>query len=283
MNNPDLAQLQYWFQEILTSPGQLSEKVSHADNRHQLEIRNLIRSDEQFSLSERLNVYVTGYMLRLLECMQADLPSLYAFLGPKLFDLFGKAYLLEQPSSSYSLFYLTDGFADFLDRTKPSNPDPELKIRYDIPGELVRLERARVAAILSQGTEGQAGLSSFDFFSLFTGSKERFRAHPALQLLKTRMPLISLYRQLMQEEEPVIPIYSDSYLAVTRVHFAIQFYELSSWQYHFLKHLQYHPEEGLQEAVHFSAETCQLDKSAVLSELMLWIPNALSMGLLFEI
>ncbi|MNK02267.1 hypothetical protein D3C87_200870 [compost metagenome] len=285
MSEASISNVQNWLKTILVSPGHVPEKISRAEDSWKLKAQELVKGDENVSRETRIGIYAMGYMLRLLECMQADLPSLYAFWGPSLFDLFGKAYILQHPSQSYSLYDLTAGFADFLDRTRPPDEliDRENSVQYAIPAELVRMERARLAAILSKGTEGIETVSSLGFFSFFSGEQTSFQAHPALQLLVQKMPLVDLYRQLMQDEEPTIPDFQTTYIAVTRLHFRIRFHEISEQQFHFLSYLQSRDQPtDLQEAIHYTALQTSQDKADLLSTICLWLPNAIDMGLLVE-
>lgn len=278
----DIHQVQQWFSAVLIGQGDLSEKVAHAETLWGLNAETLIKGDERVSRETRMNVYAKGYFLRLLECMQADLPSLYEFWGPQLFDLFGRSYLFQHPSASFSLFDLTAGYADFLDRTKPPKEKipAENAVHYDIPAELVRLERARLTAILSKGTEGQSVAAPLDFFSFFTGDTTSVQAHPALQLLVQKMPLVEVYRQLMQDETPEIPEYQTSYVAVTRLQFRIQFYQLSDWQHLFLEELKANETPmPVHEIVHRISEKTNKAPGTLLSESALWLPNAIRMGL----
>lgn len=282
MSDQELSNVQLWFKTILVGHGHLPEKMARAEAMWNLRAGDLIKGDERVSKETRMGIYTTGYMLRLLECMQADLPSLYAFWGESLFDLFGRAYLLQHPSQSHSLFDLTAEYADFLDRTRPPAEaiDAENSIEYDIPAELVRMERARLAAILSKGTESETRGPDLGFFSFFSGEKTMLEIHPAVQLLEQKMPLIELYRQLMLDQELTIPDYKTTYLAATRLHFKIQFFELNDWQYVLLRYLQTtNTPADLHEAIHHVAAETQRDKADLLSEVCLWLPNAVEMGL----
>jgi len=285
MSDPDIAHLQNWFKTILVSQGHLPEKLARAEASWNLSAEKLVKGDERVPMETRIGIYTTGYMLRLLECMQADLPSLYAFWGESLFDLFGRAYLFQCPSQSYSLFELTSGFADFLDRTRPPDEtiDREQSVQYAIPAELVRMERGRLAAILSKGTEGNVPVTAPGFFSFFSGTATLLRSHPALQLIVQKMPLTEFYRQLMFEQEWTIPDFRTTYLAVTRLNFRIQFHEVTGWQYHFLSYLQSaNAACDLNEALHYASVQTSGDMSDLLSEVCLWLPNAIEMGLVVE-
>lgn len=286
MPNPDISLVQNWFSTILVGQGHLPEKMARAEHLWQLNA-DVVKGDDRVPRETRIGIYTTGYMLRLLECMQADLPSLYAFWGASLFDLFGRAYLLQHPSQSPSLYELTAGYADFLERTRPpvGKISAEDSIQYDIPAELVRMERARLAAILSKGTEGSSGIiPTLGFFSFFSGTETLLQLHPAVQLLVQKMPLIPLYRQLMLLETLEIPPYQTSYVAATRVQFKIQFYELTAWQYAALEYLRVQENAvDLHQLVHHAAFASNEDKANLLSEMCLWLPNAVEMGLIIAL
>lgn len=283
MSKPDLTLVQQWFQTVMVGKGHLPEKLMRAESMWEVETEDLIIGNEDFNVPSRIGVYTTGYMLRLLECMQADLPSLYAFWGPELFDTFGRAYLLQHPSQSPSLYDLTSGFADFLDRTRPPKEkiDPEDQVQYDVPAELVRMERARLAAILSKGTEDSPAQTDTGFFSFFAGALQSVNIHPAVQLLTQPISLIPLYRELMTATEHSKLEYKTTYVAVTRVQFAVHFHEVINWQYFFLEHLQQNGSDH-QTALHHASEQTGINKADLLSDFFLWIPNAIRMGLVIE-
>lgn len=95
----------------------------------------LVKDTPCRSAQDRLNVYARGYIARLVGHLRSEFPMLAAHTGD-VFDLLATAYIQTRPPS-YSLAHLGDGFADFLDETRPSMiPGTEL------PAALARLERA---------------------------------------------------------------------------------------------------------------------------------------------
>lgn len=285
MSNPALNDVQRWLKSVIVNPGNLGQKLSLAQAENGLEANLLVKGDERVPLETRIGIYANGYLLRLLECMQADLPSLYNLLGPDLFELFARGYLIEHPPTSYSLFQLTAGFAAYLDGTHPpiDEHNAEKTVEYKLPGELVRMERARLAVLLNKGTEGVQTTPAIGFFDFFSGNNTQIKAHPALELLTQKMPLIQLYRHLMTDEEFEFPPLKTTYVAVTRVNFKIQFYELSTWQYLFLEYLKTAEKAlHLYDIIHAISPKTEKDKSELLSEASLWLPNALQLGLITE-
>lgn len=96
----------------------------------------LVKDTPYLSAQDRLDIYARGYLARLISHLRSDFPTLRAHTGDDLFDLFATAYVQARPPSSWSLRHLGDGFADFLDDTRPPQPGA------DLPAALARLERA---------------------------------------------------------------------------------------------------------------------------------------------
>jgi acyl-homoserine lactone acylase PvdQ len=96
----------------------------------------LVKDTPYLSAQDRLDIYARGYLARLVSQLRSEFPMLAAHMGDDVFDLFATAYIQARPPSSWSLLHLADGFADFLDDTRPPDPGAEL------PAALARLERA---------------------------------------------------------------------------------------------------------------------------------------------
>ncbi|PMQ14470.1 putative DNA-binding domain-containing protein [Janthinobacterium sp. AD80] len=63
-----LAQVQKWFLTAMTAPGGAARGVQLAGQRHGLQAPEVLKD------AARLHIYADGYVLRLLECLQADYP-----------------------------------------------------------------------------------------------------------------------------------------------------------------------------------------------------------------
>ncbi|MEZ5585494.1 MAG: DNA-binding domain-containing protein [Sedimenticolaceae bacterium] len=64
---------------------------------------DFIQSSPQASAQQRLDIYATGYRLRLKEALQTDYEKLHAYLGDALFDRLMDAYIDRYPSQATSL------------------------------------------------------------------------------------------------------------------------------------------------------------------------------------
>ena len=84
---------------VVTERGGLGEKLDAAARQHGLRAEDVVAERRGLSARERLAVYTSGYVLRLLECMRADFPVLHGFVGDSVFDAFAKAYIITLPPS----------------------------------------------------------------------------------------------------------------------------------------------------------------------------------------
>ena len=140
---PGFADLQAWLAAALLSRGDLPEKLQRARDATGLSAAQVMKSGQGASLERRLDVYASGYVLRLVECLKAQFPILHADLGEDVFQAFAKAYIVEEPPAHWDLDALGEGFADFLARTRPPGVnDPDMQAMLALPPEIAAFERA---------------------------------------------------------------------------------------------------------------------------------------------
>jgi hypothetical protein len=102
---PVLKQLQSHFQEYLT----------HGSNH----IFPEIAPDERFSADKRLKVYFDAYRIRLMEILKLDFPKTHTLLGDEAFEQAFLSYLLQFPSTHFSVRYFGQQFSQFLASSAP--------------------------------------------------------------------------------------------------------------------------------------------------------------------
>jgi hypothetical protein len=94
-----------------------------------------IQSTPEASAQQRLDVYASGYRLRLKEALESDYERLHAYLGDELFDRLADAYVDRYPSHSTSLRDYSRHMGDLIEGLSPYCDVPVLS-------ELERIERA---------------------------------------------------------------------------------------------------------------------------------------------
>src|SRR5712692_6061658 len=130
---PRLSDLQQWMQAVVTGRGTLSAKLQAAESAYRLRAEDVVATSTDVTERKRLEIYASGYVLRLMECLRADFPCLLAWLGPSVFDAFAKAYLVVQPPGSYTLFDLSARFPAFLAATQPASVGQSGSALLDLP------------------------------------------------------------------------------------------------------------------------------------------------------
>lgn len=274
-----LENVQLWIKNLLMSRGSLPEKINRFEQEHQIPIADFVKHTRGVSPERRLDIYASGYVLRLLECLEADFPLLQKFLGPQLFQLFGKAYIVTIPSNSWSLYDYGKNFPVFLEVTQPESTE-ENRAMIELPTEIAKFERAKSVALLAQGTEDitfTRPLSGL-FFAHFH-SQTSFTAPECLQLLSFSYPILQLIESLENDNTMPNPILNTTYVAITRKQYRVQYYALESWQYDFLQACK----NGLDTETIIQKFTVKFEISVddLQAKLCLWLPMAMNCGLLY--
>lgn len=279
MTEQSLARIQQWMKSVITERGDFVEKVENAAHRHGLLVEDVVAEKRGLSARERLNIYTTGYVARLLECMRADFPVLRRFMGDAVFDAFARAYIVTEPPHSPSLFDLGAGFAQFLNETKPvaADADEEMAALLDLPSEIARLERARTEVMRAIGTENDPrateDFSPFDVLSQDVNVKTT----SCLRLLELKFSLLDCFQD--NQNEPSQPERRRSLVAISRTDYRITLHEIEPWQFAFLKACEA-GKASAQVAAREAAEESGTEPSFVLAHLVLWLPIAIESGFL---
>ncbi len=152
-----LENVQSWLTQVITSRGDLASKLKQAESVAGSTVHKMIQAQSVDEQQERLSVYVTGYVLRLVECLKEEYPLLNRFLGDELFETFAKAYLIDYPSKSWTLHHLGEGFSWYLKQTQPIIDDTTdiESLLLTLPAQIAVYERAKAMALLLRGTEQQ--------------------------------------------------------------------------------------------------------------------------------
>lgn len=265
---------------VITERGGLGEKLDAAAQRHGLRPEDVVAEKRGLSACERLAVYTSGYVLRLIECMRADFPVLRSFVGDSVFDAFAKAYVITMPPVSHSLYDLGADFPRFLEQTKPKNCalDADISAMLDLPPELARIERARAEVLRAHGTEDDPlvaePISPVDVF----GEGLTLQATPCLRLLEMKFALVDFLRSSDMGERPEAPAPHASFVAIGRANYRLHVEEISLWQFAFLRACE--SPTSSYPAVQVAALESGRDPGQALAEIAMWVPIAFELGFL---
>jgi hypothetical protein len=276
----ELANIQRWLTSIIVKPGTLNDKILLADEHYGVNNEVIIRSSIRQTSEQKIGIYARGYILRLMECMEAEYPVVCNLLGEELFHTFVKAYLLKLPSTSPDLYDLGYQFPAFLKASQPQNIDSEQSRQFDLPVDLAILERALAEVARVKGLESNATGSHAENELLYLFDNTNIKASPSLKLLKLNWPLADYVKAVYQKQETVMPKKQISFLAVSRLNYRVNFQEVETWQWHFLRNLQ--ASDNYMEAVTNTAEEIKIGKDILMADLLLWIPVALNFGYIYK-
>ncbi len=275
----NLEQLQRWLQAVITHPAGIGAGVLSAEAQAAIgltgglagqELETVVLSSASVSSEERLAVYGNAYFARLLECMQDFFPVLVFALGEDAFHQLALGYLSAHPPTSYTLGRLADGFADFLEETRPREPNDEVAANVqtnpDSPSgsslrwpeflvDLARLEWTIDQIFDGPGVENEPALLPEEMQNISPEHwiDARLPAAPCLRLLEFRFPVNDYYTAYRKDESPPIPSPRDTYLALTRREYVVRRIELSRPQFDLLTRLLSGATVG--EAISLAAES----------------------------
>src|SRR4051794_22316491 len=104
-HHSQLQGLQRWLLAAVTDPA----APNNADQ--------VLTGSQAQSASQRLGIYRSAYLARLLEVLREQLPCTRFAVGDELFDQFAIGYLRAFPPHSYTLGHLADSIVDHLNQT----------------------------------------------------------------------------------------------------------------------------------------------------------------------
>ncbi|MGB8473592.1 MAG: DNA-binding domain-containing protein [Candidatus Acidiferrum sp.] len=151
-----------------------------------------IKPNDRLTSFERLEIYNRQYWFRVLSALSEDFPGLRAVIGEKRFDAMAKAYLVANPSRSFTLRNLGARLETWL-RKNPKWAGKNKILALDI----TRLEWADIEAF---DGKAEPTLRPEDL-SRTAGDKLKLTLQPYISLLSLRYPVDDLLLEVRKEDE----------------------------------------------------------------------------------
>lgn len=296
-----LDRVERWMQAVITHPAGVaagidSESAQAAIPLTSAEVERVIARSQALDSMERLGVYANAYYARLLECLRDVFPIVARTLGEELFDRFALGYLQKYPSQSYTLCELGARFAQFLDETRPIEPDAaaaEVGLSPDWPRfvvDLARLEWTVGEVYDGPGMENRRGLSAEDIAAIPADRSlaARLQLAPCVRLLAFRFPVNDFYTEMRAidraddddddaveddavEDDLAIPPPAETYVALSRRNYVVRRYPLAKPQYELLAAVQSGAAMGT--AIAAAAAACDLSDDELAAALHRWFAD----------
>ncbi|WP_206956584.1 HvfC/BufC N-terminal domain-containing protein [Trinickia acidisoli] len=278
VNDRDLATLQHWMQDVVAGESWTLDDALSVAAQYGIDCDAAIVGTERLPARQRLEIYVVSYRMRLIECLRAEFPVLRRFVGDQVFDLFAGAYLGAKPPSSYTLFDLGAGFADFLEAARPQPNDGRGTLEA-LPASLARLERAFAEVERAPGIEGGERSLFPAPFDIVLLHALRLRAPASLRLLRLDFDFSSLIAAVAADQPFSNPAAGDTHVAVARSHYRVRLHRLEPWSFSFLSLLG-DTEGSVRDLIPSVAGELGRAQDEISAQLLMWLPFALDAGLL---
>ncbi len=242
-----LNHVQRWMQAVITHPDGIGPGIASADATRFLDvsvgqIEQVILPSNEMSSVDRLQIYARAYFGRLIECLRAQFPAVRAAVGNEAFDGLAYGFLVQNPSTNYSLDLLGHSFDAFLVATRPPRLDPSQEDQPDFADfliELAQLERIYSDVFNGRGPEMSRSLEPADFDGLsadnFAGC--RLVPHACVRLLEFRFPVHEYASAIRQGIEATPPVARPVHLVVTRRNYVVRRFEVTREQFELLSSL----------------------------------------------
>jgi hypothetical protein len=292
-HDDDLNTVQRWFQAVITHPDGVESGIDAQAAQELIalkrsELEKIIRRSKNLTAEQRLGIYANAYYARLIECLRESFPVLARTLGREVFDAFAFDYLQRSPSKSYTLNRLGDGFAVFLNETRPDRSDEEGDVGWpDFLIDLARLEWSIEQVFDGPGAERERVLCVEDLRGMDGTKFGEARIVPVvcLRLLEFRFPVNDYYSAVRKLREgdamPEPPLPGNQYVALTRRDYIVRRIELSGAQHALLSALQ--GGGTVNEAIGAAASRWEGDASALADAIRGWFSDWSAAGLFARI
>jgi hypothetical protein len=152
-----------------------------------------IKPNDRLTSFERLEIYNRQYWFRVLSSMVEDFPGLRAVLGAARFEAMSKAYITENPSTSFTLRDLGSKLELWL-HANPRWAGKKQALALDI----VKLEWAEIEAF---DGKAEAPLRAEDLREAGVGAHLKLRLQPYIRLLSVRYPVDDLLLEIKKDED----------------------------------------------------------------------------------
>jgi hypothetical protein len=134
---PGLDQLERWVLRVVTHPDGVGAGWSAAVSEGLVpegvsELRELVPGNDRLTPEEQLGVYGFAYFQRLIDILTEEYPGVLGLLGEDEFPALCKAFLIEHPSTSWTLNRLSLGFPAWLSVVGDRMDSAELRFAADV-------------------------------------------------------------------------------------------------------------------------------------------------------
>ena len=171
------------------------------DDRTETHMGTQVVSTASAAASERLDIYVAAYRLRLLEALATDFPGLHTLTGDDEFDRLGRAYIDACPSHHFSLRWYGHGVAEFVRRTPPYAAHPVL-------ADMAEFEWAMSLAF-DAADSSVVTFADMAMLPPAAWADLRLLPHASVQRINLQWNVPTLWKSIQAEQAPDAPVQAE--------------------------------------------------------------------------
>jgi hypothetical protein len=188
---------------------------------------------EEFSASERIQIYRNNLFISLTNALQAIYPSIRRLVGEGFFKYLANSYIRAHPSQSGNLHDFGQELAPFIARFEPAATVPYL-------ADVAQLEWAQ-HEVFHAAEHPPLDLQRLSAVPDELRTELRFCFHPASKLIASPYPVLKIWEACRDEHETSDIISADDegeQILVVRQQEKIELHRLRDAEYTFLKALE---------------------------------------------
>lgn len=274
MPSPKLSEIQTWLQWAVLHPDGVSSALEQNDPREPSpRCIEFIESTDQFSKTERLQIYSNAYILRLREVLAKDFPITARFIGNTHFPLIVEQYLNAYPPADFNIGEVARHWPKFLGVSGLSKSLPYISAVASIEWEIGTTYYSSCLPPIDPESLKKIPQDSWD--------RAKFILDPTIRFLETDWSVdrvwthslangLSSVSELLEKRFTLIVIHRTEETGV-------QVKEVNRAQFEILK--QMHAGQSLGSAI----DAVNFDSSENLSDFMIWFRDWVEAGIIRKV
>lgn len=264
-NSEELERIQRWFQSAITQPGAIQE-----------DLERIVLPSKALNPTQRLSIYANMYVDRLLDILANEFPTVRQLLGPEDFTAVAKLYILNYPSTHYSLAHLGKNFPQFL----LDDIDEEKYPQRNFAAAVATVERT-MEDVFDEKQDEPLAFEELQSIDPNNWNQVRLTTISALRLLQLPYPVNEYISAHRDGQSSDIPAANTSYVVVYRHNYQVWRKDLNEHQFTILCELQ--AGHTLGDAVSASSELPNNDTAALANSLFEWFHDWTAEGFFHQV
>jgi len=240
------------------------------------EVAEYIKPNSKLTSFDRLEIYNRQYWFRILDALAEDFPGVQNVLGTETFHIISKSYLVDHPSSSFTLRNLGQHLPQWL-----AEHAVDFGNAAQLAHEMAQLEWAHIEAFDSADWPVLAAEEGVQPTSTLT-------LQPHLRVLRCIYPVDDFRLEVngqTRNNDEIVPankrwlekkLHAHIYIAVHRANYLVHYRRLQAEEYLLLKSLQ--SGSTLSEAIETAFAESSLPQDQWPEHLNIWFSNWIQLG-----